>query len=407
MIGYDTFERSLGSVSRYSRTCLYGRVEREKEVLEALLKLGERRRGWVLYPTSDFFVSVVALHHETVSRSLVPTVAPWEATKYFIDKLETFRLAKRIGVPVPETHAPKDVEEAERLGDRLDFESKRWLVKVRMRVVPQGMLGPLGRAKGIKVRSRNELRVVCQEALKTGLSPPLVQEEIPGPPQIVGLSAVLKRGARPVTWMTVRSLRKSPYELGVATMAETTYDSKATRLGLRFSTASGAYGLCSMDFKEDPRDKMLKLIECNYRALLNSEIWRKSGVDLIHILHCLSTDSDYHRPRFRRIGVRWTSLIDDLTQLLLDREHYPLSPALIWRVAKEYLGTDAWGLLSLSDPVPFIAYALRQFGKRKVRTSHFSTQQNRIQKQKADNTANRLRKVVTGKPYYGKDFSER
>ncbi|MFQ5950607.1 MAG: hypothetical protein ACE5KH_00810 [Candidatus Geothermarchaeales archaeon] len=365
---FDSTSRSLGFISRYTATPVHGLVEQEEEVLNALLKLGRKRKGWVLYPTSDFYISVIARHHDSLSSSLIPTVAQWEATKHFIDKLETFRLATRLGIPVPETSAPADMEEVGRLGDRLDFERKTWLVKVRSRLVPQEMLGPFARAKGITVRSPEELRLVCGIALSTGRSPPLVQEKIPGPPHgLVAFNCVVDRGGRPVAWITRRKLRTSPYEFGIGTMWETTLDPEVARLGSRFATASGVYGISSTEFKEDRRDNGLKLIECNCRAAFSSETWRRSGVDLIHILHSLATGSNYDPPTHRRIGLRWTSLVDDLTELLTDRRQYPLTPSLPWRVAKQYLGTRCWAFLSASDPLPFMIYALRRFRKRKLR----------------------------------------
>lgn len=369
VVAFDTYPRSLGFFSRHIKSAAYAPIEREEEVLKALQTLGERRRGWVLYPTSDFYITVVARHHEAVSGKLVPTVPPWEVTKHFIDKLETFRLAKRLGIPVPETYAPETMEEVDRLCDRLDFEGQTWLVKVRRRLFSDGMLGPFARAKGINIRSPEELRLVCLGALSTGCSPPLVQERIPGPPHhYVAFNSVLDHQGKPVAWLTKRVLRTSPYEFGVTSVLATTYDSNVIRLSLRFGAATGA-NCCffSTAFIEDPRDNSLKLIECHCRAVMNSEVWRRSGMDLIDILHSMATGEEYELPRLRRIGVRFTNLVEDLTVLLTDREHYSPTLALTWRVAKDYANTRAWALLSARDPVPFMIYALRRFGKRKLR----------------------------------------
>jgi len=368
ILAFDTSPRSLVFFSRYTKSATYSMAEHEDEVLKALLMLGEKRRGWVLYPTSDFVITVVARHHGAISRRLIPTVAPWSATKHFIDKLETFRLATKLGIPVPQTYAPNEIEEVERLCDRLDFEGQSWLVKVRSRLAPQGRLGPFARAKAINVRTPEELRVVCHSALATGCSPPLVQEKIPGPPhRQVAFNSVVNHEGTPVAWLTKRVLRSSPHEFGVTSAMETTHDSRLIQLGSRFTAASGAFGFSTAAFKEDPRDDRLKLFECNCRAVMNSEIWRKSDVDLIHILHSLASSNDYEPPRFRRIGVKYTNLVEDLTGLLTDRAHYPLSPSLVWRVTKHYAATRAWALLSARDPLPFILHALRRFRKRKLR----------------------------------------
>jgi predicted ATP-grasp superfamily ATP-dependent carboligase len=311
---------------------------------------------------------VISRHHEELSRFVVPPVAPWDSTRYFLDKMETYRLAKKLRVPVPETHAPKDMDDIEDLCGRLDFEGKEWLTKIRVRLFPSDRLGIFSTLKGISLRSPEDLRAVGRMALTSGRSPPLVQEKIPSPSRSVAFNCVVDDEGRIVVSLSKRQLRSCPHEYGVTSAMESGCDEDAISLGSRFAEASGAFGFATSAFKRDPRDDRLKLIECNCRALMNSEIWRRSGLDMVYILYCLSLGRDFDRPRSLRLGLKYTNLVEDLTLLLTDRKHYPVSLDLTREIASHYVSTRAWALMSGEDPLPFLIYASRRFRRRGLRS---------------------------------------
>jgi hypothetical protein len=68
-----------------------------------------------------------------------------------------------------------------------------------------------------------------------------------------------------------------------------------------------------------------------------------------------------------RVGVKYTNLLEDLTLLLTDRLHYPLSINLVKETITHYVNTRAWALLSLKDPLPVLVAASRRFKRRKQR----------------------------------------
>jgi predicted ATP-grasp superfamily ATP-dependent carboligase len=261
------------------------------------------------------------------------------------------------------------LEEARGLADDLDFEGKRWVVKVRQRLVRQELLGPFAGMKGFWVGSSDELLSVCASSLRYDSSPPLVQEEIPGPPnRTIGFNVILGREGVPLVWITKRKHRATPYDFGPGAMWETCPAPQVVPLALRFIRASGGFGLLGIEFKEDPRDGVPKLIECNCRAILNTTLFRACGVDLVNILHREAVGEDYEIPRRWRRSVRWTSLVDDLTEIIVDSEHYGGFAGRSLDALSMYARTRVWGLLSLRDPLPFMAYAGRRFAKRQLRS---------------------------------------
>jgi predicted ATP-grasp superfamily ATP-dependent carboligase len=49
---------------------------------------------------------------------------------------------------------------------------------------------------------------------------------------------------------------------------------------MRFFQGVGLRGIANVEFKRDPRDEQLKLIECNYRLTAVNELLRAAGLDL-------------------------------------------------------------------------------------------------------------------------------
>jgi predicted ATP-grasp superfamily ATP-dependent carboligase len=60
----------------------------------------------------------------------------------------------------------------------------------------------------------------------------------------------------------------------------TRWDPEVAEAGLRFLRGVGLRGLAFVELKRDPRDNVLKLIECNHRFGAAQEVIRRAGLDV-------------------------------------------------------------------------------------------------------------------------------
>ncbi len=109
----------------------------------------------------------------------------------------------------------------------------------------------------------------------------MVTEIVPGPEDAYcSLYTYLDERGEPLLRFTKRKLRQYPIGFGLGTYHTTTDDSEVVRVGLQFCQGIGLRGPACVEFKRDARDGRLKLIECNHRFTLASELLRYAGVNL-------------------------------------------------------------------------------------------------------------------------------
>jgi predicted ATP-grasp superfamily ATP-dependent carboligase len=97
----------------------------------------------------------------------------------------------------------------------------------------------------------------------------VAQEIVPGPEsEILLYCAYFDAQGQPRQAFTGRKLRQYPPGFGSASLVVSEICEEAREISERFLTAIGYQGIAACEFKRDPRDKKLKLIEINPRPSL-------------------------------------------------------------------------------------------------------------------------------------------
>ena len=92
--------------------------------------------------------------------------------------------------------------------------------------------------------------------------------------------------------------------MGGACYHATTWDPEVMELGLRFFRHVGLRGLGNVEFKRDPRDGRLKLIECNARFTAANCLVAASGLDLAAFVYERAIGGEPVLPASYRRGLR-------------------------------------------------------------------------------------------------------
>lgn len=340
-------ERSIAGSSRY--VCHVERVNdlRSPEAaMAALVDLHARfgLDGWVLYPTREEHVALVAARREALAaRFRVPTpslraVAPaW-------DKRQTYQLARSLGIPIPRSWFPRaevDLEEID-IGSGVVVKPA---IKERFYYATK--------AKAWRADTAEELRAAYRRAAEiTSPDEVVVQELVPGGgAQQLAYCSLFKDG-RSVADMTVRRHRQHPSDFGRAsTLVETIDPAERPELAAysaRFLEAIGYYGLVELEYKQDPRDGRCKLLDVNARTWGYHTLGRAAGVDFPYLLFL----DQLGRPvsgSSARIGVRWIRLMTDVPNAARDMRAGRARPGEYLRSLR---GLDEEAVFSLRDPLP-------------------------------------------------------
>jgi D-aspartate ligase len=297
----------LAAKSRYATTRVDLPKGSDAERCAFLLGLAEHFRldGWVLFPTSDDTAGLVGRQHAQLATRFTLTTPPWDVLRWAYDKQLTYALALQIGLPHPVTWTAGNPDEAAALP--LAYPA---IIKPRVR---EEDFKRLTAAKAWRVDSAEELRARFAEAVEL-VAPEvlLIQELIPGDGAMqLSYAALCDRG-KPLATVTARRTRQYPVDFGRAsTYVETIKSPEVARASQRLLEAIEFTGLVEVEFKRDPRDGALKLLDVNPRVWGWHSLCQRAGVDFPYLAWRLARGESVP-PSEAQTGVRWLRFSTDL-----------------------------------------------------------------------------------------------
>jgi predicted ATP-grasp superfamily ATP-dependent carboligase len=296
----------LAAKSRYALRHFPLEGESDDEHCAFLVDLVDRHRleGWVLFPTADESAALIGRAHEQLRARYTLTTPSWQMLRWAYDKRLTYRLAESLALPYPRTWAAASAAEAAALD--LEF-------PVIVKPAVKEELNALTVAKGWPADNRDQLRERFSEAAAL-VDPELlmIQEVVPGSgEEQLSYAALCDRG-RPLASVAARRTRQYPPDFGRAsTYVETIEAPEVAKLSERFLAEIEFDGLVEVEFKRDPRDGELKLLDVNPRVWGWHSLCQRAGVDFPYLAYKLARSEPVPRTH-PQAGVRWLRLSTDL-----------------------------------------------------------------------------------------------
>jgi D-aspartate ligase len=299
-------EPSVSRFSRYtSRTIRVANVRDEEPTVASLLDAADRfgMAGWVVFPTRDETVAALARNRARLGEKLRVTTPAWESVRHACDKRETYRLAEKLGIPIPRTWFPETV------ADLAGIDAFPLVIKPTAK---DSFVRATG-AKAWRVDTKGELEAGYHRAsvipCTGGI---LVQELVPGGSEtILGYCAFFRQG-EVVGKMVVRYGRQHPAEFGrSATYVETVDVPDLDAPSIRFLREIDYYGLVEIEYKHDKRDGSYRLLDVNARTWGYHALGARLGVDFPFMLF-RDQLGEVPQRRVARSGVGWVRLVTDV-----------------------------------------------------------------------------------------------
>lgn len=272
---------SPGMRSRYSFPVHAPQQTGDSELLELFDDLGRRlpTRG-VLLPTGDAYVLFVSRNRSALSRYFDFVVADPPTLERLANKKLQYEYARSLGIPVPETHTLDAASHIEEVADAVRFPC---LIKPAYSHLWQqyrSSAGLRGLKKLAQVNSPRELIEYYHLMSESGVEL-IVQEMIEGSvDQLYALYAYIGARSEPLALFVRRKLRQWPVFHGDGCYSTGAREPSVLDLGLEFLSKAGYQGLANIEFKKDPEDGKLKLIEFNPRSASQVALAVDSGVDI-------------------------------------------------------------------------------------------------------------------------------
>lgn len=318
----------------------------DEEYVQFLLSTAADRdlSGWVLFPSTDETVRILAQHRDPLLERYRVTTPQWNTVKYLYDKRLTRLLAVERDVPVPETWIPGNGHELENLGCTFPVVVKPAISKHFMAATKK---------KAYRADSIQELTTIYETVARImDPSEILVQELIPGGAQNLYSFVGFFENGNPVAGLAARRPRQHPMEFGRAsTYVETVDIPELEALSTQLLTGIGYTGLAEVEFMFDANDGRFEFLEVNARIWGWHTFAIHAGLDLLYLAYAHAVGEDFHVGPARQ-GTRWVRLVTDLPTAI--------SEILAGRLTlRQYLATMSgdveFAVFSLRDPLPFLA----------------------------------------------------
>lgn len=351
VVGVDANLEQPTARSRYCRAvrCPAFRAGGES-LVQFLVDLGARlpERG-VLFPSGDLNLLAVSEHRTTLAPFFHVALPAREIVRLILDKTAFYDFTARAGFPIPVTRRVH-ADNVEEVAASLTYPA---LLKPALRDTAWRLEHDV---KLYEMRSAEELRRAYERLAPLGVDL-LAQELIPGPDHELRFSLTyLDADGMPLAMFTGRKIRQYPPRFGTSSMAESLRDPDVAELSIALLRALAYRGYASVEFKRDPRDGALKIMEVTGRTWYPHGLATHCGVNLPYLAYCHQTGLPLPRVEPWADGVKWIDEDRDVRSALAERRAGRLG-LVAW--LRSYRGRRTYALSALDDPGPALALARR------------------------------------------------
>jgi predicted ATP-grasp superfamily ATP-dependent carboligase len=305
-------KRALASYSKYCKKCFLSPSPLEEEkYVSFIANLIDQNDIDMLVPVGYQNCYVFSKYQDELKKIVKLEVPDFKSIEIALNKKKTYELSQKIGVPYPKTVYPNETSEIEYLADQIGY--------------PLIIKGLFEAGKNIVsfVENKNELEReynrICKENGFTSGSLPMLQEFIPGQnTDFVTINLLYQNGTCKRIFLQRRI--RNHKGLGTATCCDCKISpSVSEQMKVNAKSLLNALnwnGVACIEFKRDPRDGIVKLIEINPKFWASTEMSLIAGVNFPYHL-CEMADGkllDYSEKYDYDLRFHY-SLSSDLLQL--------------------------------------------------------------------------------------------
>ena len=305
----------------------------------------------VIMPCTDLSVMLVSKHRTRLENWYHIPLPSHDTIEILMDKVRFAELAEKHGLPIPKTIALSSQTDVEEACQNLRFpcmlkpgiKTTQWESNTKKKVVEVGNV--------------DELKAAFKQYSKFS-DLLLVQEKIMGDSQEFTCNAYYQSGSKPIAYFTSQKIRKWPSVGGTGCISVEAENQLVVDECHKLHSLFDYRGFGYLEMKYDERDKRFLMIESNPgRPTGRSTSAEPSGVELLRAMYCDAIGTEVPSQTTQRPirGRKWIYIRRDLISATYSWWHGKQSFSSI---VKSWRGPKKFAVLSLRDPVPFLAECL-------------------------------------------------
>ncbi len=265
--------------------------------ISTLLALAEELgRPAPIFPTHDEHLNALAQRRDDLGDRFLYPFPSWDVLEPLQSKRHQLEVASRLDLGTPATAHPRSLDEAQRAAAEIGFPV---FVKPSQNIA----FKRLHRRQGFMCQDAEDLDRAYG---LTAEHEPMVQEFVPGGDDCLWtLGTYVAADGRPVALFSGRKLRQTAENMGSARVGKAVWDDEVVDSGLRLLRELGFHGIAQVEWKRDPRDGRLKLIEVNPRLWQWHTLMGACGADVTRIAYSDLIGAQVSTTRANCNGKRW------------------------------------------------------------------------------------------------------
>ena len=339
-----TDEHVLAGWSRYCQRAVPWPAASEAEQVARLLALARESAldGWTLFPAGEEWAALIARNRDALAeRYRLSILVEWTTLQKAYDKRLMHRLADEVGVEHPLTRYPRH---------RDDVAAYDGPFPAVLKPAIRPTIDRFTIDKGWPATDLASLLARYDEACAVSdAAAIMIQEVISGDGESQLSFAALCRSGEAIASIVARRARQWPMDFGRAsTFVETIEAPEVEELAARVLRALRFDGIVELEFKRDPRDGRLLLLDINPRVWGWHTLACRAGVDVPYLLWRM-VHGEPVEPVRARPGVRWVRGLTDVPTAIGAIRHGKLSPIdYLWSLRPPI----ECAVLAFDDPLP-------------------------------------------------------
>lgn len=340
----DSIWSATAFYSRYCNEKLVHPEVQSEQFLDFMISWLSRNNCDAIFPLDDDVLDILSKNRNLLPNPDVLMLPDHSTVSKVNDKSWLIPYAAKAGIMVPNTVIIESNEDLEQLSN------------IELPAIVKPSHGSGGR--GIVWANRTEeLERICKAAISQG-ERILVQEQVPPEGEGLGYFALYNRNKQLVAEFMHRRLREYPILGGPSTLRKGIWDDDLAQQSRFLLESLDWIGLAMVEYKQDPRDGLPKLMEINPRFWGSIALPIFSGVNFPVLLGKLTVGEAVPTVAKYPLGkkARWLWPGDILHFISSLRQgRWPKDFFTFWD------SDMCYDILSLTDPLPAIALLLSTF----------------------------------------------
>lgn len=251
------------NIGKYSKYCKnFYRIDYD-DLLDFLLQdlIIEKYRNWLLMPTDDYYVKIISVNKDVLSKYYNILIDDWDKINLFYDKTNSYLLVEEYSIPVPKTLSKVTLNDISEISKKICYPCiiKPAIVKDFIKHFHKKVIVCPSRELLLENYTIVAKKIVTDELL--------IQEIIDGPNDNQFSVGIFSINGEVQNFVVAKRARQHPIDFGNATTyARTVQNSIIQDYAFKIIREVKLTGVFEVEFKLDEKDKKYKFLEINPRT---------------------------------------------------------------------------------------------------------------------------------------------